>query len=177
MTLSKCRSARRAWLVLLAGLPLAGPAVAAKAKPAVAALQGVVTQVIDGGSVRFTPAGQAAITVRLRDIDPPEPCQPGAAEAKAGLAALALNKTATLQAGGHDAQGRTVGVLIADDANIAKRMVEEGYAWSARGRNDHGPFIKQERMAKALGRGVHATAGAVLPRDWRRTRPCAAAAG
>ncbi len=156
-------------LVTLALLAPLWPAVlAAPAKPA--AMQGVVTQVIDGGSLRFTTPGQPAITVRVRDIEPPESCQPGAAEAKAALAALVLNKTATLQASGRDRQGRTVGALVVDDMNVGRRMVEEGHAWSVRTRNDVGPYVKQERMAKALGRGAHAQAGAISPRDWRKTR-------
>lgn len=159
-----------AWSLCLL-LPLALPAMAAPAKPAV--LQGAVTQVIDGGTVRFSPPGQAPITVRVRDIEPPESCQPWAPESKAALVALALNKTATLQPGARDAQGRTVGALYVDGVNIGQRMVEEGHAWSVHGRNDHGPYIKQERMAKALGRGLHGAPGAVLPREWRRTRPCA----
>jgi micrococcal nuclease len=137
-----------------------------------AAAAGAVTQVIDGASVRFSAAGQAAITVRVRDIEAPESCQPWAAEAKAALVALVLNKTATLQPGARDAQGRTVGALFVDGVNIGQRMVEEGHAWSVRGRNDHGPYIKQERMAKALGRGLHGAPGAVMPKEWRRTRPC-----
>ncbi len=152
------------WLAL----PLVLLAQGAAAAPT-AALQGVVTQVVDAGTVQFVPSGQPAITVRVRDIEPPEPCQPWGAEAKAALVALALNKPATLRAGGRDAKGRTLGVLMIDGVNVGTLMVEEGHAWSVRGRNDHGPLVKQERMAKALGRGLHATAGAVMPREWRRT--------
>jgi micrococcal nuclease len=157
-----------AWALCLL-LPLAG--LSAPPKPA--ALQGAVTQVIDGGSVRFAAPGQPAITVRVRDIEPPEPCQPWAAEARAALVALALNKPATMLPSGRDAQGHTVGALLVDEVNIGQRMVEEGHAWSVRGRNDRGPYIKQERMAKALGRGLHGAPGAVMPREWRRTKPCA----
>jgi len=155
----------RLWAGVLAMAAL-GPARAAPP----AAVTGVVTRVLAADTVQLTPPGQPAIVVRLRDIEPPEPCQPWGPEAKAGLVALALNKPATLRPSGRDAQGRTLGVVFVDNANLAQRMVEEGHAWSVRGRNDHGPFIKQERMAKSLGRGLHATAGAVMPREWRRTR-------
>jgi endonuclease YncB( thermonuclease family) len=148
---------------------LSGPAaLAAPAKPVAA--QGLVTQIIDGGSVRFTPPGQPAFVVRVRDIEPPEPCQPGAADSKAALSALALNKPATLQPSGRDRQGRTLGTLLVDEVNVGRRMVEDGHAWSIRTRNDMGPYVKQERMAKALGRGLHAQPGAISPRDWRRTK-------
>lgn len=159
--------------LLCAALPLMAKPAAKAAAPA--EQQGLVTQVVDAATVRFTPSGGSAITVRVRDIDPPEICQPWGNEAKAALSALVLNKTATLRAGPADAKGRTVGVLIVDDVNIGNRMVEDGNAWSMRWRNDAGPLVKQERMAKALGRGLHNTAGAVMPREWRRRGPCPAA--
>jgi len=155
---------RTAVLALLA--PLAGGGVAAPP----AAMQGVVTQVIDGSLVRFTPAGQPAFELRLRDIEAPESCQPGAAEARVLLASLVLNKPATLLPAGRDRQGRLLGALSVEEVNVGRRMVEEGYAWSIRTRNDIGPYVKEERMAKALGRGVHGQAGAVAPREWRRTK-------
>jgi len=86
-----------------------------------------------------------------------------------------LNKPATLRAGPADAGGRTLGVLIVEDMNVGRRMVEDGNAWSVRFRNDAGPLVKQERMAKALARGLHGTPGAVMPREWRRRGPCPAA--
>lgn len=165
---------RRA-LLALSMLGLAGPALAARKAAPVVAQEGLVTQVLDAATVVFTPTGGSAMTVRVRDIDPPEPCQPWGAEAKAGLSALVLNKPATLRAGPADSKGRTLGVLVVDGASVGTRMVEEGHAWSVRYRNDAGPLVKQERMAKALGRGLHATAGAVSPREWRRRGPCPAA--
>ena len=88
----------------------------------------------------------------------------------ADLSALVLNKSAMLQAIGRDARGRTVATLAVDGISVGRSMVEEGHAWSVRTRDDKGPFVKQERMAKALGRGLHASPGAVMPRDWRRTK-------
>lgn len=161
--------------LLLSTLCAAAPLMAKPAaKPAAPTeQQGLVTQVLDAATVRFTPTGGAPITVRVRDIDPPEACQPWATEAKAALSALVLNKPATLRAGPADSKGRTLGVLLVDDVNVARRMVEDGNAWSVRWRNDAGPLVKQERMAKALNRGLHNTpGGAVMPREWRRTRPC-----
>lgn len=160
-------------LLLSAALCAAAPALAKPAKDvAPAEQQGLVTQVIDAATVRFTPSGGSPITVRVRDIDPPESCQPWGSEAKAALSALVLNKPASLRAGPPDKKGRTVGVLIVDGINVGTRMVEDGNAWSVRWRNDAGPLVKQERVAKSLGRGLHNTAGAVMPREWRRTTPC-----
>ncbi len=166
MTHPDISSSRRRWLVAALGVA-AAPAMAAPA----AALAGVVTQVLDASTVRFNPAGGGTpVVVRVRDIDPPEPCQPWGPEAKAALSALVLNKAVTLQSVGRDARGRMVATLAVDGVSVGRSMVEEGHAWSVRTRDDKGPFVKQERMAKALGRGLHGSAGAVMPRDWRRTK-------
>ncbi len=155
-------------LCLCCGAP-AWAAKAAKTPP----LEGVVTQVTDGDTLRFTPAGQAALVVRLAKIDAPERCQPWGAEARRALTDLALNKPATLRPAGHDSLGRTVGVLTVDGVDVSQRLVEEGHAWSLRTRNDNGPLVKQERMAKALGRGLHVGGTAIKPADFRRTNgPC-----
>jgi endonuclease YncB( thermonuclease family) len=158
-------------LSFLGLLMAAGTAGAAK-PAAPAPLQGAVTQVIDGDTVRFSVPGQAAIDVRLASIDAPELCQPWGPEARKALIDLALNKPATLRTTGRDGP-RTVGVLTVEGLNISQRLVEEGHAWSVRGRNGRGPFMKQERMAQSLTRGLHAGGGAVYPADFRRDRgPC-----
>ncbi len=159
-------------LTALLVLAFAAPATAApRKKPA--PMQGVVTQVSDGDTVRFTPAGQAPIVVRLANIDAPEICQAWGPEARRALTDLALNKPATLRPTGRDSYGRTVGVLVVEDINVAQSLVEGGHAWSLRWRNDAGPLVKQERMAKALSRGLHEGGAAIKPAEFRRTRgPC-----
>ena len=154
-------------------LALVSPSVWATKPAAPAALQGVVTQVIDGDTLRFSVTGQAAIEVRLAEIDAPEICQAWGAEAKRALAELALNKPATLRVSGRDRAGRSIGVLSIDGVSTGRRLVEEGHAWSLTGRNGRGPLVAQERMAKALNRGLHAGGGAVKPEDFLRSKgPC-----
>lgn len=136
-------------------------------------VQGLVTQVSDGDSLWLTPPGKPAIEVRLRDIDAPESCQAWGEEARKVLSDLVLNKVATLQISGRDSYGRTVGALMVDDLNVGRYLVENGHAWSIRTRWDQGPLVKQEKMARALSRGLHGSPGAVQPRDFRRTHgPC-----
>ena len=138
-------------------------------------VQGMVSKVTDGDSLWLTPAGQGAIEVRLRDIDAPESCQTWGDEARRALTELALNKVATLQISGRDAYGRTVGMLMIEDLNVGRFLVENGHAWSVRTRWDQGPLVKQEKMARALTRGLHAMPGAVQPQEFRRSHgPCAA---
>ena len=152
-------------------LPLVAFALACM-NPAQAAesrgVQGVVSKVTDGDSLWLTPAGKPPIKVRLRDIDAPESCQPWGEQARAALTDLALNKVATLQISGRDSYGRTLGVLMIDELNVGKTLVENGHAWSTRSRWDQGPLVKQEKMARALSRGLHGAAGAMQPAEFRR---------
>jgi endonuclease YncB( thermonuclease family) len=138
--------------------------------------QGVVSRVVDGDSLWFTAQGRAPVEVRLADMDAPELCQAHGAEARQALAELVLNQPAQLRGVARDSYGRLVARITVAGTDVATRMVEQGHAWSARQRNDRGPLVKQERMARALGRGLHAGGGAVLPREFRRTHgPCRAA--
>lgn len=169
-----------ALLALLVALPLAhaAPGHARGAdRPSTAAIEGVTLHVVDGDSLWFTPTGKPAIEVRLAQIDAPELCQAHGREAQRALAELVLHKPGRLRAVARDVYGRLVARLEINGVDIATRMVEEGQAWSARQRNDRGPLVKQERMARALSRGLHALPGAVMPSDFRRSHgPCQMAA-
>ena len=148
-------------------------AATAAPKPAATPVQGVINRIIDGDSLTLQPEGKAPIEVRLRDMDAPEICQPHGLEAKKALEQLALGKTARLTVSARDSYGRSVGLVTVDGQSLSRQMVAEGHAWSTRGRYDRGPLMKEERMAIALRRGIHATQGAVMPRDFRKTNgPC-----
>jgi endonuclease YncB( thermonuclease family) len=153
-------------LVVSACVQAAAPAKAAAAKT----VQGIVTQVSDGDSLWLKPAEGRPIEVRLRDIDAPEICQPWGDDARKALSELTLNKVASLQIVARDSYGRTVGSLMIEDTNVSRYMVENGHAWSTRSRWDQGPLVKQEKMARALTRGLHSQGGAIQPWEWRRTR-------
>jgi micrococcal nuclease len=156
-------------LVVAAGAPALGQAQK-NPKPAPKTLQGLVSHVTDGDTLTLQLPNQAPMQVRLRDIDAPEVCQPWGEEAKRALAELALNKVVTLQVSARDSYGRSIGTLLIDDLNVSRYLVENGHAWSVRSRWDQGPLVKQEKMARALTRGLHAQGGAVQPWEWRRTR-------
>ena len=164
---------------VLAACALAAPALAAPPSRA-GGIQGTVTSVVDGDSLWVTPAGGGkAIEVRLSGIDAPEICQEHGAESKKFLSDLVMKQPVRLVVGGtegnaRDTFGRTLGTVYLADVEVNRRLVEEGMAWSIRVKWDQGPFVPQERMAKALSRGVHKVgAAAITPKDFRqRHGPC-----
>ncbi len=91
---------------------------------------------------------------------------------------MVQDQSVALRTQGQDTYGRTLATLFIDGQNINKTMVQEGHAWSTRYKYDRGPFVADERMAKALSRGLHAQGGAVMPKDFRRSHgPCVNANG
>ncbi len=158
-------------LVALSALAL----TSARAAPP--AQTGVVTRVVDGDSVWVTPAGGKPVAVRLAGIDAPELCQPWGPEARDALRDRVLGHEVTLQPRGHDSYGRLLATLLLDGSVVNGQQVEDGNAWSQRYQWDRGPYVKEERVAQALGRGLFAQGGAVRPRDFRqRHGPCEGAA-
>ena len=159
--------------VLVAGLWLG---CAAAAPPAAGTVHGAVSRVTDGDSLWLAPPGQREVEVRLRDIDAPEICQVWGAEARLALEQRVLGRTVVLRISGRDAHGRTLGDVLVDGVSVGPALVEQGHAWSIRTRWDRGPLVAQERMARALRRGLHGLPGAVMPRDFRQAHgPCGAA--
>ncbi len=165
----------RNWLLtmhwVLAAL-LSMNSLAVSAKDTVLSAQ--VTHVTDGDSLWLTPDAPAApVELRLLGIDAPEICQPWGMEAKQALAELVLHKQVTVKTVGRDAYGRTLGTVYLDTLNVNKTMVQEGHAWSTRYKHDRGPYVADERMAKALSRGLNREGGAIPPREFRRSHgPC-----
>jgi len=144
------------------------------ANPAAKTIDGTVTRVTDGDSLWLEPAqGGAPLELRLLDIDAPEICQVWGPEAKQALQELVLKKPVSVRISGRDTHGRTLGTVYLDTLNVNKSLVQEGHAWSNRYKFDRGPYVADERMAKALSRGFNSMGGAVMPRDFRRDHgPC-----
>ena len=169
------RTVRPAALLLAAVLALP-VAWAQRSPPKAELVEGSVVRVTDGDSLWFQPADaqRRHLVVRLHNIDAPEICQEGGPQARDHLREWVLNRPATLRVIGMDDYGRTVGVLLQGSVNLNVRMVEEGHAWSTRDKHGRGPHLKEEKMARALRRGLHASGGEpVMPKDFRRANgPC-----
>jgi endonuclease YncB( thermonuclease family) len=138
---------------------------------------GQVSRVTDGDSLWLTLASSGQpLQLRLLGIDAPEICQPWGEQAKQALAELVLGKQVTVHTQGQDTYGRTLATVFVDAVNVNKTLVQEGHAWSTRYKFDRGPFVADERMAKALSRGLNRDGGAVMPKEFRRSHgPCVVA--
>lgn len=166
----------RAAMLLLAAAFSVPVAWAQRSPPKAELVDGSVVRVTDGDSLWFQPADaqRRHLVVRLHNIDAPEICQEGGPQARERLREWALDRPATLRVIGMDDYGRTVGVLLHGSVNLNVRMVEEGHAWSTRDKRGGGPHLKEEKMARALRRGLHASATEpVMPKEFRRAHgPC-----
>ncbi len=162
----------------LACMALGAATAAQRKKPAPppqpVLLTGTVSRVVDGDTLWLkTEADSAPVVVRLEGIDAPESCQVGGKEATEALNSLALGRSVSVRVVARDEFGRAVGKVLDGDKDIGDRMVRDGQAWSSRYKYDRGPYIAEERMASALKRGLHATVGALQPRDFRKQHgPC-----
>ncbi|MCU0920829.1 MAG: thermonuclease family protein [Burkholderiaceae bacterium] len=141
-------------------------------------VEGKVTRVTDGDSLWLQPAAPAApVELRLEGIDAPEICQAWGPEARTALSELVLGKEVSVKTTGRDTHGRTLGTVFLGSQNINKTLVQEGHAWSTRYKYDRGPYVADERMARALSRGFNRDGGAMMPRDFRNLNgPCQAPA-
>jgi endonuclease YncB( thermonuclease family) len=148
--------------------------VSASLAAAPTTVAGTVVRVTDGDSLWLEPSPPGPpLQLRLQDIDAPEICQPWGPEAQRALQELVLHKAVSVRVSGRDTHGRTLGTLYLDTTNVNRLLVQEGHAWSNRFKYDRGPYVADERMAKALSRGFNASPGAVMPRDFRREHgPC-----
>ena len=137
-------------------------------------VSGVVSHVTDGDSLWLKPAdGGPALELRLQGIDAPEICQTGGPQSRQALAQAVLNQTVTARISGLDNHGRSLATVMLAGVDINRQQVMEGQAWSYRYKHDRGPYVGPERVAIFLHRGLHASPGAVLPREFRQTNgPC-----
>lgn len=175
----------RTFTILAAALLIAGPsgtsfAAKPQARPpkppakAPAPIGGEVIAVHDGASFVLQADGGKTVVVRLAGVEPPESCQPGAAEARAALADRLLHQRVTAVP-----QGSRAGALLAavsqGGTEMSRKVVEEGWGFSVRTHWDHGPYVKEERAARALHRGLYAgNPNVPTAAEFRRRQACAA---
>jgi endonuclease YncB( thermonuclease family) len=146
-------------IAVMAQVAIAGPV----------SIQGTVVRVVDGDTFVLDRGTEGEpLTVRLQGIDAPEICQVHGPQAKQALEQMVLGQGVQVVASGRDDHGRTLGKLVNGTLDVGDRMVRDGHAWSYRYRNDRGPYMASERMARALRRGLHADVEAIEPRVFRK---------
>ncbi len=155
-------------------LALAGATGWVGAAPSATTLKGYVLQVLpQTGGVRVQPETGQPVDVQLEGLVWPLPCQPGGAEARKALQEWAHAREVTVRLHGAVRQGQVRGTVTIGSTVLNRRLVEEGHAFSSRTRWDQGPYVKQERMALALNRGVFIDGKALPPAEYQRLNgPC-----
>jgi endonuclease YncB( thermonuclease family) len=158
----------RAWLRGIVGVAMIMCAVPGFA------LDGVVTHVSDGDTLWLKTAhGRRPIKLRLLGIDAPEMCQSGGVQSRQALIGLVQGRQVHVETKGRDTNGRRLGLLSRDGDDIGARMVRDGQAWSYRYKNNPGPYVAEERDARAARRGLFADRAPTEPRVFRKQHgPC-----
>jgi len=152
--------------------------LAAFACTPLAAMTGRATHVSDGDTLWVRPAtGGRPIKLRLQGLDAPEICQAGGVAARDALAELVKEQDLQVEELGRDSWGRTLARVSVAHHDIGSRLVQDGHAWSDLFHHDPGPYASEEMSARRARRGLHATLGAIRPRDFRQHHgPCESAA-
>lgn len=133
------------------------------------ALEGVVTKVIDGDTLRVQ-LTEGPVTVRLAEIDAPESIQPGGGAATRALDSRILGEKVSLRVSSRDDDERIVAVVFLGDENINAWMVKQGHAWAYRGNAREPDYCVWENAARSLRRGLWSEKHWVAPWDWRMTQ-------
>lgn len=144
------------------------------------AFRGQVLRVTDGDSLQVQALeGGKPVAVRLAGLDAPERCQAHGLAAREALRSLVGTGQVIVGAGRPDAYGRRLArVASAHEADLGRRLVAEGHAWSWRQGKDPGPYAAEEARARADQRGLWADPSPIEPREFRRTHgPCEAEPG
>ncbi len=162
------------WRRLAALGLLLGAAASARA-----GFEAEVTHVSDGDTlwVRSVPTAEdprgRRLKLRLIGLDAPERCQPHGAQARDALKQRVLGRQVVVDVEATDAHGRALSRVVFEGRDVGAALVRDGHAWSARWRDDPGPYAREETEARAARRGLFAAERPELPRDFRRRHgPC-----
>ena len=153
---------------ITAALALVAAAAASAAPPPPPPLLGKATQVIDGNNLVIVTADGQSVPVRLAGIDAPEICQTWGVEARDALKDWVLDQPVSVKTVSRNKSGLVIGTVVVDGAEINRRMVEEGHAFSQRTKWDRGPYVKEERIAHSLARGMYSAGVAENPSLFKR---------
>jgi endonuclease YncB( thermonuclease family) len=127
-------------------------------------VSGKVVKVIDGDTLVVRDAARKRYTVRLAEIDAPEPKQPFYAEASRSLAELCYRKSATLEWSERDEAKRYIGYVTCAGKDANGEQLRRGRAWaSPKATRPTSALYELETYARLRRIGLWADDGPVAP--------------
>ena len=128
-------------------------------------------RVIDGDTLEAHITGYGRERVRLSSIDAPERSQAYGDHSRSCLKDILDNGDLTVKVKKTDRYGRLVANLYVDGERVDVQMVQRGCAWHyTRYAPASIPLYVAQLRAKAAGRGLWASKGAIPPWDWRQKK-------
>lgn len=161
-------------ILLLEGFPCFAAAVPIRTVGA------TVRSVTDGDTIKAVTEEGTELRIRLYGIDAPEtakpglylPAQPYGDEATQYLRKLVLGKRVTLYIMDIDQHRRMVAVVMMDNQNINRLLIEAGAAECYYEYLRHEPyrseFLRAEKQARDLRRGIWSQDDYMRPSEYRR---------
>ena len=144
------------WLLLLGALVV--PCAFAET------ITGTVVKVIDGDTLVVQDTANKRYTVRLAEIDAPEPKQPFWKESARSLGALCLRKAAQVEWSERDPRKRYVGYVTCAGKDANAEQLRRGMAWaSPRSTKPTSGLYELEAYARLRRIGLWADDNAVAP--------------
>jgi len=130
-------------------------------------ISGTVTKVIDGDTLVVRDAAKKRHTVRLAEIDAPEPKQPFYAESGRSLAELCHRKAATVEWSARDEGQRYIGYVTCAGKDANAEQLKRGMAWaSPRSTKPTSGLYELETYARLRRIGLWADDNAIAPWQW-----------
>jgi endonuclease YncB( thermonuclease family) len=135
-------------------------------------LQGRVVRIADGDTLTIVDSREVQHKIRLAGVDAPERKQQFYDASRQNLAALAFDKTVTVEWHKRDRYGRLVGKVLTGGEDAGLAQVRAGLAWWFReyaheqSGSDRARYEAAELEARAARRGLW-QALAVAPWEWR----------
>lgn len=128
-----------------------------------------VVKVIDGDTVDVLTDANAKVRVRLYGIDAPESKQAFGQKARQALTGAVASKTVMVVDHGQDIYGRLLGSIWLDGYDINASMVDSGYAWVYRFKDDAvvPAYLKFETSAQQASKGLWVDPNPQAPWEWR----------
>lgn len=133
-------------------------------------IQGQVSSITDGDTLRINNTTGGSDIIRLYGIDAPERDQPYGTEATKALSSKVADAKVRIVVQDTDDYGRQVGTVYLDHRNINLEMVAQGHAWWYEFFVPDNRELRQAHIkAQESHLGLWRDTNPVEPYDWRRS--------